>query len=265
MYVCDALFHHSISINNSFSFAVEEIAWIEKQHELYSEVKLNVRTSFFWDFFFTGKNTLKAFNDLATEKMVKLIAEKLGDFLKSKSEFQQLDMDQQRLVVKRNVSLALCFICMTVEWIEDGENQILFFRKLLTSFSGTDIFLKYLKPEKFSLTDLNQVFCSPAHKLQFQNVMLSLKAIESLTIFEMEMFTVAILFHTEFEDNMPNIHSYNNFILKTLQRKNNYEYDVFNFVFQFTNNHRKVFSSIEMIENLIQSSIANLEKEMFQF
>ena len=82
MYVCDALFHHFIS-NKSFSFAVEEIAWIEKQHEHYSEVKLNVRTSFFWDFFFTGKNTLKAYNDLAQEKMVKLIAEKLGDFLKS--------------------------------------------------------------------------------------------------------------------------------------------------------------------------------------
>ena len=116
------------------------------------------------------------------------MAEKLVTFLNNTPEFQGLTVDQKAIIVTRNVPTVIRFMSMTVEWIGEGEDQIIFLRRLLTSFSGTDVFLKYIKPERFSFKTAHakhgNVFISDEHEKEFDEVMKNLQQFESLTIFD---------------------------------------------------------------------------------
>ena len=186
-------------------------------------MKLNLKASFFKDLLISFINVYQSVDNKTGANVVRSVAEKLVTFLNNTSEFQGLTVDQKAIIVTRNVPTVIRFMSMTVEWIGEGEDQLIFLRRLLTSFSGTDVFLKYIKPERFSFKTAHakhgNVFISDEHEKEFDEVMKNLRQFESLTIFDMEMFAVAILFHTENQENMPNINAYRSFLLKTLREE----------------------------------------------
>ena len=91
--------------------------------------------------------------------------------------------------------------------------------------------------------------------------MKNLRQFESLTIFDMEMFAVAILFHTENQENMPTINAYRSFLLKTLKSKMDTEYDVIEIFYQFLKDS-VLFSKIEDINANIQKAIYGIKNDL---
>ena len=215
------------------SFASEEIAWMETQNCRYRQVKLNLRASFFQDLFLITIG-VKDFKDPFI-KTCQSIMEKLVQFLINTSEYQTLNSDQKQRVLARNIPLATFFVGITAEWIQNGEDQFLFIKNLLTSFTGADIFVKYLKPERTSIKTLSRksIFKSKEDEEKFDEILKSTQQFDFLDIFDMEMFTVAMLFHTEPDENLPIFDSYRNFLLQSLQNKMQSDYDTHSIFYQF--------------------------------
>ena len=183
---------------------------------------MKIKASFFSDLFLTFFN-LVDFKKPAQNIGIGVI-EKFVSFLSSTKEFQALNVDQKQTVITRNVGLAASLIGITVNWIETGQEQLIFFHKLLTSFSGTDIFLNYIKPVKLTVKQLHKMD-SKEQELQIEQLILNLQKLDSLTISDLEIFTIAILFHTEPNDTMPSMECYRNFLLKSLQSKSELNFD----------------------------------------
>ena len=144
-------------------------------------------------------------------------------FLSYSREFKSLNPEQKQLVIARNVPLATTFVGITAEWISDGEEQFLFIKNLLTSSTSIDVFLKYLKPKKISLSALQQqyktIFNSEEEESKFAEIMKNLRQFDFLSTFDLEMFTISLLFHTEPNDDLPLLQAYRNFLLKSLESK----------------------------------------------
>ena len=121
-----------------FSFTKEENFWLNEQHSKYSQVKLKLKAqaSSFSDLFLTLFNLVDY--KKPAQNLSKCVIEKLVIFLSNTKEFQALSIDQKQTVITRNVCFAASLITITADSIQDGQDQLIFFRKLLTDFSGTD-------------------------------------------------------------------------------------------------------------------------------
>ena len=204
-----------------FSFTSEEIAWIENQKYCYNQVKLNLQPSFFRDLFLTYIGVVEYTRP--TNNTVKCIMEKMRTFLKTFNEFETLNPEQKQLILARNVPLATSFLGIVTEWMSDGEEQFLFLKNLLTSSTSIDVFVKYLKPKKISLRAFQQqyktIFNSEEEEEKYAKIMQNLRQFDFLSTFDLEMFTISLLFHTEPNDDLPALQAYRNFLLKSLESK----------------------------------------------
>ena len=183
-------------------------------------------------------------------------------------EVQALDFEQKLTVITRNVCLAMSLIAITTFWIQDGQEQLLFFCKLLTSFSGTDIFLTYVKPERLTLKGLHEnshrLFESEEQEFQIDRIMQDLQKLDSLTISDLEIFTIALLFHTEPNDTMPSMESYRNFLLRSLQSKVELNFDANKLYYKLLNDSI-TFSTIQEFERNFNLGITSVMKELFDY
>ena len=154
------------------------------------------------------------------QNMAKCVVEKFITFLCSTNDFQSLNTDQKQTVITRNLCLAASLIVITAHWIEDGQDQLIFFRKLLTSFSAADVLLDYVRPEKLTIKKIHQKtpnLYNSEELEQIDRIMLDLQKLDFLTISDLEKLTIAVLFHTEPNDTMPSIECYRNFLLRSLE------------------------------------------------
>ena len=220
-----------------FSFISEEIAWIENQKYCYNQVKLNLQPSFFRDLFLTYIGVVKY---TVFSNTVKCIMEKMRTFLNYSREFECLNAEQKQLVISRNVPLATSFVGITAEWISDGEEQFLFFKNLLTSSTSIDVFVKYSKPKIISLRTWQQkyktIFNSEEEEKKYAEIMPNLRQFDFLSTFDLEMFTVSLLFHTEPNDDLPSLQAYRNFLLKSLESKMQSGFDTHSLYYEFVRN-----------------------------
>ena len=248
------------------SFTKEENFWLNEQHSNYSQVKLKLKASFFRDLFLTLFNLVDYKKPM--RNISKCVIEKLVIFLSNAKEFQALSIDQKQTVITRNVCFATSLIAITADWIQDGQDQLIFFRKLLTDFSGTDIILEYAKPERFTLKKVHQniqpIFHSEEQELQIDQIMQNLQILDSLSISDLDTHTIALLFHTESYDKMPSMDSYRNFLLRTLQSKVELKFDA-NKLYHKLLNDAITFSTIQVFENYFNLGITSVMKELFDY
>ena len=92
-----------------------------------------------------------------------------------------------------------------------------------------------MKPERISLKTLSHksIFESEEDEEKFDEILRSTQQFDFLNLFDMEMFTVAMLFHTEPDENLPIFDAYRNFLLKSLQNKMQSGYDTHSIFHQF--------------------------------
>ena len=159
-------------------------------------------------------------------------------FLSYSREFKSLNPEQKQLVITRNIPLATTFVGITAEWISDGEEQFLFIN--LTSSTSIDVFVKYLKPKKISLRAFQQqyktIFNSEEEESKFAKIMQNLRQFDFLSTFDLEMFTISLLFHTEPNDDLPALQAYRNFLLKSLESKMQSGFDTHSLYYEFVRN-----------------------------
>ena len=237
-----------------FSFTSEEIAWIEDQKYQYNQVRLNLQPSFFRDFFLAYIGVIEYTRP--TINTVKCIMKKMRTFLEGSREFQSLNPDQRQLILTRNVPLAISFVAITAESISDVEEGFLFFKNLLTSSTSLDLFVKYLKPEKTTLKTLHQkykIIFNSEEEENYDKIMKNLHQYDFLTTFDMEIFTISLLFHTDSNDYLPSFQSYRNMLLKSLEIKMQSGFDTHSLHYEFVKN-AITWSKFPMISNALNNA-----------
>ena len=140
---------------------------------------------------------------------------KLRTFLSDLDCFPNIS---QNAILSRNIELAGIFVGLTSEIQEDAEAQFLFIKKQLESSTLSDLFLKIAKPtKKLSPLTFNGVF-TPKEVEIYQN---TLKKIDKMlpSVFDYEVFAIALIFHTEQDEMLPLASSFRHSLLRVLQNR----------------------------------------------
>ena len=133
--------------------------------------------------------------------------------------FRQIPMNNdQRIIFLRNIKLASLFVAITSEVQVDAETQLSFIKRQLEPTILSDLFLKIAKPTK-KLTLLSTDFGFTLEEVDiYQKVLLKIENMLP-SVFDYEIFTIALLFHTKDDELMPIASNFRNLILRVLQNR----------------------------------------------
>ena len=118
----------------------------------------------------------------------------------------------------------MIFLGVGSECLKDAKSQVEFFLKQILPGNSTDLIQKIIQPtnkltlELFHKTS-RSVFSSEQEENIYSHFIQKLSQSKSIGMFELEIFAIAILFHTNPHENLPSLRNYSTCILQILGKR----------------------------------------------
>ena len=190
------------------------------------------------------------FTQTLERKMFQCVKTKFEKFLKSSEEFQSVSPVLQEIIWNRNVCLTSLFLGLLFAWRDTPEEQFDFYQNQVSSNIITNLITSFVKPKQMmDLKTIHEqfypIFSSKEEEEYYELSLIDSKKMKNFHLIDLSILTLAILFHSEFEEHV-SCTSYRNLlrILQERQQLKDPDFNAMNLYFEMIEK-LNVFSTFE--------------------
>ena len=230
----------------------EENHWIEGQNQKYDNVDFKFNFNSLVGDMFGVLFGQDKFTQYLERKLFQHAKNKLEGFLNTTLEFQSIPSIEQEVIWTRNIRLASLFLALLFTCKDTPEEQFEFFQSQLSLNSVTKYIMSIVKPKQLITgktihEHFYPIFASKEEEEYYDQLLIDSKKLKMFPLIDLRMLTLAILFYSEYEENVSPCTSYRDFLLRIFQKRQqlkNPEFNVMNLYFEMIE-RLKVFSTFE--------------------
>ena len=211
----------------------EENHWLEDQNQKYDNVTFKFNfNSLIGDMFGVLFGQDK-FTQCLERKLFQHAKNKLEGFLSASEEFQSVASSDQNVVSTRNIRLASLFLGLLFTCKDTPEEQFEFFQKQLSLNSVTKFIMSIVKPKQLITgktihEHFYPIFASRTEEEYYDQLLIDCRKMKMFSLIELRILTIAILFHSEYEEHVSSCTNYRDFLLRILQKRQQLKNSDFN-------------------------------------
>ena len=231
----------------------EETSWIKLQNQKYEDIRIDFNIkSLLCDLILVLSGQKSIIQTFET-KVFNCLKMKFEKFLKNSNEFQSLMVTQQEMLKDRNVVFSSLFLALIAQCQDSGANQLKFIQKQFSS-GGFSFVTSMIQPKqkltiKFVHENVQRFFASEEEEKHYDTMLQTIQKVKMFEFVDYQILIIAMLFHSYYEDDVPQVTQYRNSLLSILQKKHREKYpkfDAMSTYFEFVD-MMKTFSQFDRV------------------
>ena len=219
----------------------EETSWIKLQNQKYEDIRIDFNIkSLFCDLLLVlsgQKSIIQTFES----KIFNCLKMKFEKYLKNSNEFQSLTLTQQEILTNRNIVFSSLFLALIAQCQDSGADQFKFIQKQFSSSGLSNFVTSIIQPKqkltmKFVHENVQRFFASEEEEKHYDTMLQTIQKVKTFEFVDYQILIIAMLFHSDYEDNVPQLMQYRNSLLSILQKKHREgcpQFDVMNIYLEF--------------------------------